>query len=301
MKKRPSIDIEDSNGEAKALEALRVPEAKLEASSSPSRRFRKDSPFIPSSPTDRMLSPITRKLLKKPVRERRMQTRQYKFESDEAKIADTSVTSPSGISLADVDIILGSSSSARAAILTELGWTFRTMSPDIDEKAIRCRDPSLLVQLLAKAKATAIVDKIQQVDTPTIVITSDTVVVFDGEIREKPESAEQCAEFISSYSNSKLSTVTGVVVTHLPSLRQHSEVDIATVHWATIPEEAALELAQDPELLYCCGGFKVEAPEFRRYVRRIEGAEDSVRGLPVDVLNAAIAEVMHGGDEKRHK
>lgn len=301
MKKRPSVDIEDSCGDAKALEALRVPEAKLEGSASPSRRFRKDSPFIPSSPTDRMLSPITRKLLKKPVRERRMQTRHYKFPSDESKDSINTVTSPSGVSLADIDIILGSSSSARAAILTELGWNFTTMSPNIDEKAIRCKDPSLLVQLLAKAKATAIIDKLQQVERPTVVITSDTVVLFNEVIREKPESAEQCAEFIRSYSNSKLSTVTAVVVTHLPSLRQHSEVDIATVYWSSISEEAAEELSQDPELLYCCGGFKVEAPEFRRFVRRIDGAEDSVRGLPIDVLYTAISEVMHAEESKHRK
>jgi septum formation protein len=41
-------------------------------------------------------------------------------------------------------IILGSSSKWRKEILTEMGFDFLSVFPDIDEKAIRDKDPKVL-------------------------------------------------------------------------------------------------------------------------------------------------------------
>uniref|UniRef100_A0A453H9F8 Maf-like protein n=1 Tax=Aegilops tauschii subsp. strangulata TaxID=200361 RepID=A0A453H9F8_AEGTS len=100
-------------------------------------------------------------------------------------------------------IILGSSSPARRAILSDMGYEFATMSADIDERAIRREKPEELVKALAEAKADAI--KLNLVDgcadrdirdPPTLLITSDQVVVSKGVIRERPRSMEEAREFI---------------------------------------------------------------------------------------------------------
>ena len=96
-------------------------------------------------------------------------------------------------------IILGSSSIWRKQVLTNLGYKFTTMSPDIDEKAIRYNwryyftvltlfrdpDPTKLTLMIANAKADALLSKVTE---PSILITSDQVIVCNGVIREKPES-----------------------------------------------------------------------------------------------------------------
>jgi septum formation protein len=59
-------------------------------------------------------------------------------------------------------VVLGSSSKWRRAVVEEgLGLAIaRTVSPDIDEKAIRHPDPSELVRLLAHAKADAVLPQV---------------------------------------------------------------------------------------------------------------------------------------------
>ncbi len=55
-----------------------------------------------------------------------------------------------------MEIVLGSSSKWRKEVLRSMGYTFTTMSPDIDEKAIRDADPHILTLKIARAKAEAL-------------------------------------------------------------------------------------------------------------------------------------------------
>ena len=67
-------------------------------------------------------------------------------------------------------VVLGSSSKWRRAVVEGLGLALaRTVSPDIDEKAIRHPDPSELVRLLAHAKADAV---LPQVPRPPAAVAS---------------------------------------------------------------------------------------------------------------------------------
>lgn len=110
-----------------------------------------------------------------------------------------------------MNIILGSSSRFRQEMLSQMGYQFSIVSPDIDEKAIRDADPHKLVMAIALAKAEAILSKIQE---PVIVITADQVVTFKGEIREKPTSEKEARNFLSSYGESPIETINAVVVTN---------------------------------------------------------------------------------------
>lgn len=77
-------------------------------------------------------------------------------------------------------------------LAAEHGFTYQTCTADIDERAIRDRDPERLVTLLARAKADAIRAKLAAQGVRSgLLLTSDQVVVHDGEIWEKPEDAEQ--------------------------------------------------------------------------------------------------------------
>ena len=89
-------------------------------------------------------------------------------------------------------IILGSKSKGRKRMLEEMGIEFEVMVADINEKAIRFDDPKELVLALARAKAEVLKQKIPE---PTILITSDQVVVWEGKIREKPENEKEARFF----------------------------------------------------------------------------------------------------------
>src|SRR5688500_1249444 len=100
-------------------------------------------------------------------------------------------------------LILGSKSHGRKTVLERVGYEFEVMAADIDEKLIRSDDLELLPMLLARAKAEALLKKINE---PVILVTADQVVIYKGELREKPESEEQAREYLASYGDSLIQT-----------------------------------------------------------------------------------------------
>ncbi|CAI9110768.1 OLC1v1010847C1 [Oldenlandia corymbosa var. corymbosa] len=140
-------------------------------------------------------------------------------------------------------IILGSSSMARRQILSEMGYEFTVMTADIDEKAIRREKPEELVMALAEAKAEAIISRIMNTrhlegnEETILLITADTVVVFEGTIREKPSSKEEARKYIQGYSGGHTSVVGSIVVTNLTTGNRKGGCDRAEVYFHEIPEE----------------------------------------------------------------
>src|SRR3990167_2412936 len=104
-------------------------------------------------------------------------------------------------------IILGSQSKNRADILQEAGFEFDVLPPNIDEKAIRSSDPKKLPALLARAKTDALLPKISG---EALLITSDQVVSFEGQIREKPETEAEARKFLETGHESANETYTAV-------------------------------------------------------------------------------------------
>src|SRR3989344_5547078 len=94
-------------------------------------------------------------------------------------------------------IILGSQSKGRRKMLEEMGYEFEVRSANIDEKAIRIDDPKELTLALARAKAEALRAQFLE---DAILITSDQVVVWNGEIREKPQDKKKAEDFLEGYN-----------------------------------------------------------------------------------------------------
>lgn len=158
-----------------------------------------------------------------------------------------------------------------------MGLEFETMSPDIDEKSIRDTDPVKLVLAIARAKAEALTQKVKE---PCLLITSDQVTLYNGEIREKPVSAEQAREFLRSYSIAPVETISAVVVTNTGNGKQVEGTDRVTIHFKTIPEAVIDTLIAEGDVMYCAGGFIVEHPLLQPLIKQMDGEMDSVMGLP---------------------
>eukprot|EP00798_Chlamydomonas_sp_ICE-L_P025063 gene25063-10715_t len=139
------------------------------------------------------------------------------------------------------NIILGTASKSRRAIFDELSaqfqLTYSVQTADIDEKAIRYPDPSKLVLALGEAKRDAIIAKQSKKVPGSYLITCDQVVVWEGLIREKPESEEECRTFIEGYYQSPASTVGSTVVTCIEDGRSVSVVDTCFIYFSPIPSD----------------------------------------------------------------
>lgn len=188
-------------------------------------------------------------------------------------------------------LVLGSSSKWRKQVLEQAGYEFTTMSPDIDEKAIRHEDPQKLALAIANAKADALVKQVQE---PMILITVDQVVVCNNKVYEKPVSAAEAREFMHSYEHFPASTITAVVVINTETQKRVDGVDIATVYFHPIPENYMEELIAKGDIFSCAGGFQVEYGDGKvvPYVKSIDGAIDSVKGLPMRLVEKLIDDVV---------
>ncbi|XP_075653762.1 uncharacterized protein LOC142624135 isoform X2 [Castanea sativa] len=181
-------------------------------------------------------------------------------------------------------IILGSSSMARRQILAEMGYEFTVMIADIDEKEIRREKPEDLVMALAEAKADAILSRLQHTSQfeedahATLLITADTVVVYEGIIREKPSSKEEAREFIKGYSGGQAAVVGSVLVTNLKTGKRRGGWERAEI------EEAVT--------LNAAGGLMLEHPLTSPFVEAVVGTTDTVMGLPKALTEKVILEAL---------
>lgn len=181
-----------------------------------------------------------------------------------------------------MNLILGSASRWRRELLGELRIEFSVMNPDIDEAAIVHSDPRKLVELIALAKAEALLPQIKE---DSNLLTCDQVVVCHGEIRGKPKNAEQARRYLQSYAHYPAETYTSVVLTNTQTKEQCCFVDHGKVYFYSIPEHIIEQAIGEGNIFHCAGGFQIEGDAlFSDYIKKIEGELDSIKGLPLKVV-----------------
>ncbi len=103
-------------------------------------------------------------------------------------------------------LILASSSPRRQYLMKEAGFTFRALSPDIDESFPPDLAIHLVPKYLAKKKAKVFEDMLFD----EIVISSDTVVILKEEILNKPLNRNEAIEMLTKLSGQTHTVITGV-------------------------------------------------------------------------------------------
>lgn len=186
-------------------------------------------------------------------------------------------------------MILGSQSENRKQVLTEAGYTFEIMVSNIDEKAIRHEDLYELPLRLARAKAEALLPKIKE---PAILITADQVIVWNGELREKPRDLTEARYFLETFSGSEhpAECVNGITVTNTATGKSLTEREISKVYFDILPKDIIEAFLKEGTMYNYAGGFTPQSPLIRPYLR-IEGTFESVLGLPLDILERCIQEL----------
>ncbi len=185
-------------------------------------------------------------------------------------------------------LILGSQSIGRKEVLTAAGFHFDVMVADIDEKAIRNDNFELLPLLIARAKTKALLPTIKD---DAVLITSDQVVVCNGELREKPKDENEARSWLESYSLHPSKAITSVVVTDTKSGKQVEGVDIVDVFFDPIPDDVIEKLISQGRILRTAGACIAEDPLLTPYIRELRGDMDSLTGLPMRLTKKFLAEV----------
>ncbi|MES2213163.1 MAG: Maf family nucleotide pyrophosphatase [Pseudomonadota bacterium] len=152
-------------------------------------------------------------------------------------------------------LILASSSPARQQVMRQAQLSFSCITPDLDETARPDEGPSTLVSRLSLEKAQAIAQKI---DSSALIIGSDQVAYFEGEILGKPHQVERQATWLRAFSGKALTYYSGITLLDTAQGVSKTEVITTTATFRTLTEEDISAYVQHADALSCAGGLKVE-------------------------------------------
>lgn len=174
--------------------------------------------------------------------------------------------------------VLASASPARLATLRSAGVEPEVVVSGVDESAITADSPRELVQLLARAKASAVRD---MVGADALVLGCDSMLELDGEAYGKPASAEVAADRWRSMRGRA-----GVLHTGHELLGPDftaSATASTTVHFADITDDEIERYCATGEPTAVAGAFTVDRLG-GWFVDRIEGDHHNVVGLSLPLL-----------------
>ncbi|ORZ36075.1 inosine triphosphate pyrophosphatase-like protein [Catenaria anguillulae PL171] len=221
-----------------------------------------------------------------------------------------------------VTIVLGSSSKWRRQLISSLlpnsaptdpahaHIRLDFASPDIDEKSVALdarnrNDAAAVTTIIAHAKADALVPVLREkyatelkaaaagvAGATVLLITSDQVIVCNGEIREKPETPEMCKAYMKSYGHDghPAECVNGIVVTNLATGARTERVVIGKQYWNPVPEPILDKVIGKGDIMHCAGGFMIDEPLLHPFVGRRDADEDVIMGMPLRALKDMIEE-----------
>jgi len=190
-------------------------------------------------------------------------------------------------------LVLASSSPYRAQLLEKLGIAFTQASPDINETPLPQESPAELVERLAIEKAKALANNHHQ----SLIIGSDQVAHFQGEIIGKPGDFENATKQLGKFSGHCVEFITGLCLLNSASGQYQSDIVSFKVHFRQLSLQQISNYLKKEEPFNCAGSFKSEGLGISLF-SRLEGDDpNSLIGLPlirlIDMLSQEGMDPLH--------
>lgn len=174
-------------------------------------------------------------------------------------------------------LVLGSSSPRRKQLIEGLGVDCEIRKKEVDESFPRSLNHYDVPEYLARLKAEPLKVSIK---SDEVLLTSDTVVIFNNEILHKPKDREGAIEMLQRLSNDVNEVVTGVFLYH-PHHEKSFSVKTKVFFDKFTKEE--IEYYVDTYKPYDkAGAYGIQEWIGMIGVRKIEGCFYNVMGLPVN-------------------
>ncbi|NOH25278.1 Maf family protein [Vibrio europaeus] len=171
-------------------------------------------------------------------------------------------------------LILASGSPRRKELLSQLGYTFSVVKTDVEECRQSGESAFDYVSRLAKDKAMAAVE----LEPNSVVIGSDTIVVCDQQVLEKPDDLAHAKQMLMALSGRTHQVMTAVTVATKEI--QETVVVSTDVWFKTLSEQEIEQYWHTGEPCDKAGSYGIQGLG-GRFVTRIEGSYYAVVGLPL--------------------
>ncbi len=180
-------------------------------------------------------------------------------------------------------IILASSSPRRQEILKMLDIPFQVILPNIDETLTSSVDTEDIPELLAREKVSAVIHSLPSQQEIQWVLGADTVIVKNGRIFGKPQSADEAAEFLKEFQGSTHTVITAVVLYNGKQKSTTSRVAKTKVTFTPMTDDEIQWYLESGEWHGAAGGYRIQSLA-SIFIEKIEGSQSCVTGLPIHEL-----------------
>ncbi len=188
-----------------------------------------------------------------------------------------------------MSLVLASASARRRELLAAAGFTFEVIAADINEQIRDGEVPADYAQRMAVEKAGAVRHKAGA----RPVLGADTIVVVDGAVLGKPVDDADAVRMLTLLSGRMHAVVTAVAVWWPATDAPEVAVETTEVWMRVIaPEEIAAAVASG-EPRDKAGAYAIQGLA-SRWVTRINGAYDTVVGLPVTAVHRMLRHRVSG-------
>ena len=174
-------------------------------------------------------------------------------------------------------LVLGSTSVFRKALLSKLNLPFECDKPHVDETPLEGESAKALVERLARDKAKAVASRWEN----ALVIGSDQVALYNGQILGKPHTHHKAVEQLSSFSGQKVTFLTGLALVDTSTGETLSLVEPFDVHFKTLTLEEIDAYLKAEQPYNCAGSFKSEALGICLFEKLSGDDPNTLIGLPL--------------------
>jgi septum formation protein len=185
-------------------------------------------------------------------------------------------------------LILASASPRRRQLMSEAGYEFSVVPPNIDESAFKTNDvePVEYAKRLALAKAKSVA----QEHPHSIVIGADTIVDFQGRIIGKAVNAKEAGQITKELFSASHKVITGVAIVRLSNGTELVRSDSTTVYPRKMTAEQIAEHIKSGSWRDKAGAYAIKETG-DEFVEKIEGSLTNVMGLPMELLGSLLAQL----------
>lgn len=173
-------------------------------------------------------------------------------------------------------LVLASKSPRRIELLKNIGLDFDVAPAHIDESNLMHYESARTVMMLAEAKASKIAEQYPE----SIVIGSDTVVVFEGHILGQPEDEEHAMQMLMMLNGRQHHVLTGISLICRQSGQVYTDFVKSMVKFKENSIDEIKAYVQTAEPFDKAGAYAIQG-EAAKLIEKYQGCYHNIVGLPV--------------------
>ena len=188
------------------------------------------------------------------------------------------------------EIILASTSPRRKYLLESIGINLKIIKPNYDENIIAKSFSYKKIETIAERKCDSVIKLIKD---NAIIISADTVVIFNNKVMGKPKSFEEAYKMLSTLNNKTHKVVTAICIKDNEKKRKIIKTETSEVSFNLVKERDIKRYIEEYKPYDKAGSYGIqELPQY--FIKDIQGEYDNIVGLPTKLLKSMLIEITGG-------